>query len=57
MCSQDDALLTATLCGFNSMVLEIQEKKHYVNDSNLKDVKKIHCIKYIEADGKLKYYV
>ena len=56
MCSQDDdVLLTATsLCVFNSMVLEIQEKKHYVNDSNIKDVTKIHHIKYIEAYGKLK---
>ena len=54
----NDALQTATaLCGFNSMVLEIQEKKHYVNDSNIKDVTKIHCIKYIEVDGKLKYHV
>ena len=54
----NDALQTATsLCGFNSMVLEIQEKKDYVNDSNIKDVTKIHCIQYIEVDGKLKYYV
>jgi len=42
----NEALRTATaLCGFNSMVMEIEEKKIYQKQSNIKDVSKIHCVK------------
>ena len=41
----------------DSMVVEILEKKQYVNDSNIKDVTIIHCIKYTKVDDKLKYHV
>ena len=40
----DAEMNNALLCGFNSMVLEILEKK---NNRNTKGVTKIHCVKYI----------
>jgi len=54
----NEALRTATaLCGFNSMVMEIEEKKIYQKQSNIKDVSKIHCVKYVVDEQEPKYHV
>ena len=53
----NEALRTATaLCGFNSMVMEIKEKKVYSKQSNIRDVSKVHCIKYVQEGDELKYH-
>ena len=45
----NDALRTATaLCGFNSMVMNIKEKRKYQKQTNMKNVSKIHCVKYLK---------
>ena len=48
---------TAALYGFNSMVMNIEEKKAYGTTNNIKEVSKIHCIRYIENGNKLRYHV
>ena len=54
----NDALRTATaLCGFNSMVMEIDEKKKYENEKNIKDLSKIHQVKYVVDDRQPQYHV
>ena len=55
----NNSLRTATaLCGFNSMVLEITEKKiKNTDNSNIKEVKKIHCVKYVMVNNQMKYHV
>ena len=53
------ALRTATaLCGFNSCVMEVEEKKKYKKQKNIKDISKVHSIKYeVDDNGKMKYHV
>ena len=54
----NESLRTATaLCGFNSSVMDIQERKNCEKQSNIKDISKIRCIKYIVENGVLKYHV
>ena len=50
------ALRTATvMCGFNSCVMEVQEKKAYLKQNNIKDISKVHCVKYINGkNGEMK---
>ena len=54
----NEAIRSATaLCGFNSMVIEIEEKKSQPNEKNIKDVSKIHQIKYVTKGNKKMYHV
>ena len=52
-------LRTATaLCGFNSCVVKVQEKKAYQKQNNIKDISKVHFVKYINGENvKMKYHV
>ena len=53
----NEALRTATaLCGFNSAVLEI-EKTNCDAKENVKEISKIHHVKYVEKQGKQNYHV
>ena len=53
------ALRAATaLCGFKSCVMKVQEKKAHQKQNNIKDISKVHCVKYInEKNGEMKYHV
>ena len=39
------------------MVMEIDEKKKYENEKNIKDVSKIHQVKYVVDDRQPQYHV
>ena len=47
------------MCGFNSCVLEIEDKKEYTNkQKTITDISKIHCVKYFyDADDKATLHV
>ena len=43
------------LCGFTANVLNIKEKKTYHKLKQIKDISKIHHVKYLYDDNKLQY--
>ena len=45
------------LCGFAANVLDIKEKKTYNKLKQIKDISKIHHVKYLYDDNKLQYQV
>ena len=52
------ALCSATaLCGFTSNILEVEESKKFTNPKAIKEISKIHNIKYIYNDGGVKVQV
>jgi len=58
-CASDmnQAMCKATaLCGFNSCVLEISGKAIKENSKHIKNISRIHSIKYVYADGKCTHF-
>ena len=58
----NEALRTATaLCGFNSSVMKIEkgveEKQKAKQQAKIKNISRIHHVKYLEKDGKMYYNV